>query len=386
MSTTTRRIITSSIVFSAIFFFVLSALELPLSAKVTGPCANCHTMHNSQNGSPVARTGTGTGWNGSNQLAGGTVQTTPLGTLLTTDCVGCHTSTGSAPIVSLAGNDVPIVYNMTAPSTTLAGGNFHWVAQGGAENHKKGHNVFNIAPQDLNLNSAPGANPAACGDSTCHTTLAVSPGTNNYDRGGCQGCHVFTYHHENNNNTMSGVYRYLKGHGSSPTFPPLPSARRNITSFPDYVKGIGDSDWEYTKSAADHNFYNGSNAVYTSNGAGLTNQKTVSAFCAGCHSVFHDEMGSGSPWLRHPSDKFLPQTGEYGGYNPVTSYSTEAPVAWTNPATPARAEAVVMCLSCHRAHGSDQPDMLRWDYSAMNAGNGGAAAGKGCFTCHTGKD
>ena len=93
-------------------------------------------------------------------------------------------------------------------------------------------------------------------------------------------------------------------------------------------------------------------------------------------------MGSSSPWIRHPTDIALPSTGEYGGYDPVNNYSVEAPVAWLDPANPTRAGAVVMCLSCHRAHGSPYPDMLRWDYNAMVAGGGGSG---GCFTCHTQK-
>ncbi len=48
---------------------------------------------------------------------------------------------------------------------------------------------------------------------------------------------------------------------------------------------------------------------------------------------------------------------------------------------------MVMCLSCHRSHGSGYDDMLRWDYSGMIAGGGtGTLTGKGCFYCHTDKD
>lgn len=43
----------------------------------------------------------------------------------------------------------------------------------------------------------------------------------------------------------------------------------------------------------------------------------------------------------------------------------------------------VMCLSCHRAHGSPYPDMLRFDYN-MEAGGGTST--DGCFKCHTNKD
>jgi hypothetical protein len=43
-----------------------------------------------------------------------------------------------------------------------------------------------------------------------------------------------------------------------------------------------------------------------------------------------------------------------------------------------------MCLSCHGAHATDYPDILRWNYDTMNAGGGGLDVG--CFTCHTQKN
>jgi predicted CXXCH cytochrome family protein len=158
-----------------------------------------------------------------------------------------------------------------------------------------------------------------------------------------------------------------------------------------------DPDWEFTKSATDHNYYKGATLAYDSDSIfpatnGLGTQQSITSFCAGCHSIFHntEEINnhySGpssykSPWLRHPTDIQLLDSGEYSGYNPVDSYSTEAPVAWIDPANPTRATAIVMCLSCHRPHGSNQPDLLRWNYSTMIAGGGGSG---GCFTCHTTK-
>lgn len=361
----------------AIFLAVL-AMQAPdeVGAAVVGQCVNCHTMHNSQNNGGVVRGGTGVGWDGTGNLTGGSISATPNNTLLVADCVGCHSSTTDQTIINVGGSNIPIVYNTVPPATPLAGGNFHWVAT----DDTKGHNVFGIAAADVDLNSAPGRTAGVCSNGTCHNTLAAAPVADNYNRGGCQGCHVFTYHHQDN-----AVFRFLKGHGANPPIT-LTNARRDITAFPDYVTGIEDSDWEFTKGPNDHNFYKGVNATYASNGTGLTNQKTVTSFCSGCHGVFHDNMGSSSPWIRHPSDILLPQTGEYGGYNPVTSYSTEAPVGWTDPASPTRAGAVVMCLSCHRAHGSPHADLLRWDYSGMIAGTTGGTAGTGCFTCHTNKD
>lgn len=98
--------------------------------------------------------------------------------------------------------------------------------------------------------------------------------------------------------------------------------------------------------------------------------------------------GGHSPFIRHPTDLSLPVTGEYASY-PV--YNVNAPVvrllvpAVSSSAITPGSDAV-MSLSCHVAHASDFHDMLRWDYSTMVAGNGGAASNTGCFTCHTTKD
>jgi predicted CXXCH cytochrome family protein len=360
---------------------ILISSPSPLAAKVTGVCSNCHTMHNSQDGSEVARTGSGTGWNGSGQLTGGSTAAGAQMNTLVTDCVGCHTSTTNLSTINLGGSTIPIVYNTTQPVQPLAGGNFYWVAQG---DDSKGHNVYGIADVDATLGEAPGFTSGACGSgSRCHISLAQAPVPSNFNRGGCQGCHVFTYHHEDN-----GVYRFLKGHGAN-IGSSLSEARKDITNYPDYVQGVEDSDWEKTTSAVDHNYYNGTTTVYSSDGNGLTNQQTLTSFCSGCHGDFHgpqsgnDGMGSDTPWIRHPTDVDLPETGEYAGYNPVTNYSTEAPVAWVNPSSPDRTEAIVMCLTCHKPHGSDQPDMLRWDYGDMVVGSGNSG---GCFTCHSDKN
>jgi predicted CXXCH cytochrome family protein len=364
-------------------FFLGAPLEI--SAKVTGTCSNCHTMHNSQDGTQVALTGTGLGWTGdAGSLTGGS-SAGPQGTLLVTDCVGCHSSTSADTIISIGSSDIPIVYNSLEPTTPLAGGNFHWVAQG---DDTKGHNVYGIAGSD-SLSEAPGRYPATCANS-CHTTLADPPGSGNSDRGGCRGCHVFTYHHEDN-----AVYRFLKGHWDPEL--PIPSTNKDITTKVDYVVGEEDSDWEFTTDdSGDHNFYKGTNAEYSvATGDGLRDYKSITSYCSGCHGKFHGPkigtagMGSTGAWIRHPTDILLPDENEYGNYDPHidANYSVIAPVAWKTPGTPARDEAVVMCLSCHRSHGSEYPDLLRWNYGDMQAGTTDSAkAGKGCFICHTGKD
>ncbi len=129
---------------------------------------------------------------------------------------------------------------------------------------------------------------------------------------------------------------------------------------------------------------------------------TMSGFCSTCHGAFHfigwqySDPGIGddtsSPFMRHPTDVILPNSGEYADYNGAGNpYSVAAPVARTtvpnsidNKAYPGT--DVVMCLSCHSAHATDYPDMLRWNYDNIQVGTTGAGAGTGCFTCHTGKD
>jgi predicted CXXCH cytochrome family protein len=86
----------------------------------------------------------------------------------------------------------------------------------------------------------------------------------------------------------------------------------------------------------------------------------------------------------------LPASGEYTAY---TTYDPEVPVARPDAAvlsgyagpssqvTPGTDK--VMCLSCHRAHGSPYKDMLRWDYGTMNVGSGLTG---GCFKCHSTKN
>jgi predicted CXXCH cytochrome family protein len=54
-------------------------------------------------------------------------------------------------------------------------------------------------------------------------------------------------------------------------------------------------------------------------------------------------------------------------------------------------DAIVTCISCHRAHGSQYDDLLRWDYTQCIANENVAADDTitpdcGCFYCHRDKD
>jgi len=357
-----------------LLLFSVLTLALSLSpnnaaANVSGVCGNCHTMHNSQDGAAVLHSGAGAGWAADGTFNSGDASETPVGYLLISDCVGCHSSiTADQTIIQLGENRIPIVLNTSGyPSKALAGGNFYQLSRG-ADYDGYGHNVYGISEHDSKLTSAPGNN--RCGNaSSCHNTLAVAPTAQNDWRGGCQGCHYNVYHHKDNNS-----YRFLNSHDEQ---------------FGAWVQGVEHASWEHPDhiaSTVDHNFYTGVDRNETGSGESLELKQThsISSYCAGCHNTFHSTAGIGiTTWLRHPTEITLPEEGEYAQYNPVTDYEIQSPVAWIDPANPQRDEAIVMCLSCHRVHGSEYPDMLRWDYSQMIADEPNE---DGCFVCHSTKD
>jgi len=394
-------LITKKIAIYLIIVMIMSffALSLPAHSAITGECSNCHTMHNSQNGSIMADYGaTGQPWKG----------TGPYEALTRGDCLGCH-GIGTSNIVTIGGSEIPQVYH-TSAADDLAGGNFAYIlgTKGSGASDAKGHNVTDLGNLDDTLDYAPGWFPRE------HDNAVTS---NNLTCAGSIGCHgnrgdpdamgvpvIKGSHHKNVSGKLDiaddvyNSYRFLRG-----------------------VKGYendGTYKWQ-NKDANNHNEYFGATtpanigcsaqSCHTPTGVVPPNN-TMSGFCATCHGSFHvvgdadddiiDEGIGGdtsSPFTRHPTDVILPGgTTEYANYNPAGGnlFSVEAPVARgvvpdsissvVIPGDSGAEGAIVMCLSCHKAHASDYPDMLRWDYNTIIAGGG--TNGTGCFVCHTTKD
>ncbi len=374
------------------------------SAAVAGVCYNCHTMHNSQNNAPMT-------YNGS---------ATPNDNLLRGNCLTCHTGTNDGSNVR------PYVYSTTDPTygptgATLAGGNFYWCVNGGGADGGGdpvaiggGHDVNFLGVNDAVLLSPPGYSDSTVSWSARETAEGLAT-ARHLTCAGTAGCHgdrsatnnfsaVHGAHHSDSGGvkagaTVAGSFRFLLG-----------------------VTGTEVSGWEYQAAVGTaHNGYQGT--ARTSDATGVTIPTLVSGtnttlisisqLCAECHGAFHNSAGSftyadgtsgvsgivgsngwGSPWIRHPTDFDMSTlTGEYANY---TTYDPMVPVGRTGaPATTwttddtvhgATNGAVVMCISCHRAHGSPYADLLRWNYSTMVAGGGAPSGSLGCFTCHSDKD
>jgi len=351
-------------------------LSLPIlcQAAVKGTCSTCHTMHNSEQGVAVAFTRDTSGQ--------AVARKQPFANLLKTDCLGCHSHSGAETIISMEGTNVPVVFNLTEPtyppdgSTTssLAGGNFHWLINGG---DPYGHNVNGIAEIDARFQPtlAPGGvdRPGQC--SNCHGTLATA-------ESGCQGCHV-PHHHADSADIVSGRnkgwYRFL---GS------VMQRDDQVGSPPEGVVGIEAADWEQVPLTNQHNTYQGKTGPFASfleNGA--INQK-----CAGCHGQFHNESTSDQTWIRHPANAVIPDFGEFTG---LTAYDPLVPVARQNVSSLdagfsviKRGSDMVFCISCHRAHGSPYPAMLRWGYRDWPGEDSHTQqpTQNGCSVCHTSKN
>ncbi|MDT8334618.1 MAG: cytochrome c3 family protein [Desulfurivibrionaceae bacterium] len=342
------------------------------------PCANCHTMHNSQNAATV---------NGARQDA-----------LMKGDCVGCHTKTSGVGFDE-GGIIKPFVWHMADPGynemavstqPTLAGGDFYWVADGTPlRDDLKGHNVAGIAvqvsrtaPGDLAAKVYDIDNPLTCaGVNGCH-----GDGTGTQVQQ--QVVSIWGSHHSNapiDGSSPKASYRMLYGRSN------------NVLGG---VLGAEDPDWEYTLSATDRNQYKGELRSLSDASASAA---FISSSCARCHSNFHNDDDTGntgtadlafaSPWIRHPVDIDIGGRGSeyaYGTGGTAALFQVQTPLGSETFMNPPRAtlnldaqngEAIITCISCHRAHGSPYDYSLRWNYQAWPVGGY-----NGCGDCHTTKN
>ncbi len=379
---------------------MIIALTEYAQAKISAqPCSNCHTMHGSQNGTWMRLNNFPPTMSGQGDCEDCHAETRAV--LLRLDCIGCHAQDpNAASNISGPSNDWPQIAH--SDSQDLAAGNYRYVFA----NDKNGHNVHGFgsligvdtSQQWAIIGTPPGWDPN------------YDPSSQKYGSGNSQdqvmcagqfGCHGNretsvpslsirgTHHADDSMLKFGSINEGLQGGGTT--------GADYLTAGKSYrflynVLGGEDSDWQDTVSSTDHNEYKGQvfGSRLLSTGQSWGNVDTISELCAECHGYYHasDEItsGSGSPWLRHPTDVVLPSSGEYASITSV--YSIEAPIARQSIPNSVSSSVtldsdIVMCLSCHRAHASPYYDALRWNYETMTAGGGGSG---GCFTCHTQKN
>ncbi len=326
------------VLFLMLFAFLAVVLTYGMAnAIATGVCSGCHTMHASQNGTTM-----GDG---------------PNPNLTLSTCITCHTSASVVP----AAPKIADAY----PGSSSAGGSFDT----GTTTDANVHNVSELntlldavgADGDLS-NTPPGG--------TVLTSQLKCAGAN-----GCHGDHtgatsdagIKGFHH--GTHALSSTYRFLVYTTD------IASGTGQNT-----IGGTGSTDWEEGGAdATNHNLYK--------SGVGTD---TISKFCAVCHGLFHGNANTfnGSDWIRHPTEE---EVSDLGSVASITVDYDENPFAFTSFSGMSTTTATnynatngqVMCLSCHRAHGSDQADLLRFNYANQIAGTTGTTTG--CLACHVGQ-
>jgi hypothetical protein len=377
---------------------IMAAFSNPAMARVRGVCSECHTMHSSQTPAP-------TDWTNNGWVAGQTPNVALLAA--STGCLGCHQA--ASGVQNDGSNNIPYVHQTDNPNygatgttgDTTAGGTFYYMkqAEGTQAGDAKAHNVDGISTsQDSVLGYDPPGYDSTLGQSL---GLPASWTGQRLTCAGTYGCHgdhneldlfaaISGGHHGDDTppvggGTVARSYRFLLG----------------IVGLEWNTSGATGGRWEYKPTSSAHNQYKGvdrTDDTYVSSG-----DNTISYLCAQCHGFFHSSDNAGGDtatggiddgvswgnWVRHPTDYDMGNTdpgSEYRSYGPT--YDVDAPVASVNYTTVVDAvtfadDTIVTCISCHRAHGSDYADLLRWEYN-MDAGSG--TDNGGCFKCHTEKD
>ena len=355
------------VIFAAVVFtLALGGLAYAFHSGGVAECGGCHSMHAPK--------------------AGGSFLL--IGTDASSTCLSCHQHKGdtgpSSYHISTDPADMPIGI---PPKQRTPGGDFGWLkktysftVRGTLTNEDgatHGHNIiaadFGYVADPTNATAPGGTFPSSrLGCETCHDphgqTRRLADGTLvNGSTLGQKTAPIIGSGSYNNSPTPAadqaiGVYRLLRGGGDTAI---------SGANFAASVIAVAPSTYNQSEAT---------NQVRVAYGAMGTN--TWGNWCATCHPNMHS---SGN--YVHPVDESLGSgiANIYNAYKmsgdltglAATSYLSLVPFASnTNDLTILRSQASntptaasqagpgssdkVMCLSCHRAHASGFPEMLRW--------------------------
>jgi Zn-finger protein len=349
------------------------------NAVVSGSCANCHTMHGYQGGVEIT-------W-----LKGATDPDGPYGALIKGTCLGCHTTAGSDPYPGSGTYfHYPFVKSSISGAFTdtncLAGGFFPVTELGPGTAHTGNAHTL-------------GSPAAPVGYTTGYTWYKGTSSATGLTCSGSSGCH--------GSQTIDDPSAAISGghHGTSTYGYRILAAYNNGSPVAVLGGGAGGSGKDYEKAliAAVTPAAGGrssTNTTYYHNiyKAAIGGTDTISQLCANCHGLFHSETRALGAWIRHPTDVELPTyiAGPPVMWEPSndTVYNNfDAkfnPYGFTNVSATTGTK-MVTCLSCHRVHGTEQYDILRFKYTEAESGQqqAGRAPGTiiayGCLGCHSGQ-
>lgn len=354
-----------------LFVALILIAAIPVYAFHNGSqlvCDNCHTMHYSEGG--VAPPSKAEGYP-QNADSGGPFPHLLVKANITDLCLQCHMNnqyTGA-----------PSVLNTTPGSgTLLPGGDFGYtynVSPSALPGQVPGgHNPFgNSGAPSANINPSPDGG----------ATGLVPPGNTgaaltNFVCTNCHGEHGPESGNVNFSNPSSTQsyqnygYRLLLGvvNGNNTVAADSIVSQAWVVSGGAVVAGPDGANLTVSESSTNHNVYKGG----------------FSEWCSSCHANFHSESNTdsnvynGTAYIRHPTNYNLTSgiIRDYGSnynyvypLNVVTNSDGQTP---TNE-NPISTNDKIMCLTCHKAHATANPNSLRWDPTQASA------LGQ-CNTCH----
>jgi len=415
------------IFYGVLLLVIVSGLVLVQSinseAGVKGPCSDCHTMHNSQNGGSVNEVG-GEAIDAQSYLITGADLSSGAN-----PCLGCHKKNDSGgyfqdPQKQQGDENTDAPQVNVDPSSGVfasAAGTYYFVTsdqtEQGEKSCSKGHNVVGMGNDNDNEDpllgtTPPGGTDECLGGAGKQLTCA-----------GTSGCHgnrtvddplaaIKGGHHSSALNDYQG--RYRDGNSVATSYRMLLGVRGRVAKNWEHVDPASTDDnlltlQDLVADNKDVNVYQGSDSKLSGTMTDPGEDHSINSFCGECHGNAGDNSEKGfhslqglkgkgststtemdSPWKRHPTDMVMKQDDQYGGYPGIAGkdYSLEVPVGFpsitrnggTNELQ--KSQRVVLCVSCHRAHGSQYNDALRWDYTEIKTTS---TDGSGCFRCHTNK-
>jgi hypothetical protein len=337
-------------------------------AKVSGRCVNCHTMHGYQNGIPWV-------W-----LKGASESDGPYGSLVVGTCLGCHTTDSSDPYpASGTYYHYPFVKTTAGTFTDmncLAGGFFPVTELGGTTDYTGNAHTL-------------GSTAIPVGYKSGYSWYKGTTSSTGLTCAGSSGCHG-SQTEDDPMEAISGGHHETKTYGYR-----ILAAYDGSTETAVDGGGAGGSGKDYEKeliatvSPATGDRV-GSNTTYYHNiyKAEVGGNNTISLFCANCHDDFHSKTQALGAWIRHPTDVALPSDWQAQQDTYVNNLDAKYnPFGFTD-VSGTTGTKYVTCLSCHRAHGTDNYDILRFTYTAGESGEqqAGRAPGTiiayGCLGCH----